>query len=1092
MTQQAAIIRVNESLIPIPPEAFPKNLSRTAREDSPETSFPVLAYDGKNILPTPYGYRSYFAINEKLLRSSVARILSTVRVEYIFWYQSVELDNVLVALASNGIWITNTDIDTDWIQVVNLAAYDTDPNVRKQWTMCTINNFTFVYLQGVDGFYGFVDPARYAEAATPTIIPGATVSQVAINWNVGVLKYIPSFLNMAGQLGLFKAGNRLGFWDSDASVSWSSALFVEDFKPDVKTLAGFSKFADVVGTITKILQHGDNFIIYCTRSIVLCINNSNEKSKFSGRAILSSTGVLFDRQIAMAQPDTLHYALTASGLYSIENGTPTPMATDILDGLIEDNDYLSIDYIDGRYLFINTLNGWEGADLDFTGETYENGGHEYLFPKPVYPDPNITNDLLETLINGTNPDLPEAFEDFEPITPGVFPPAGKALVPCYDIDRFESTWGSTVFSPNPEGSELLDSRIRLGVTYILEPIFVDPVVTVNSITTASHGTDLAGQELEDALLTTLTECNAQLDYQQQWVNANTGETPIYVTPLLPQLPPDDWDGNPVIIPWEKQLIERTVTPNCIDLRDLKVESNKCRTHMYFDKDRLGELLTYFEGQETYHAEQTVYFYGGVTYTTPTDPYLGIPSSFTVPDSYIIVPYTTDIRNAWRAAMQAAGFGDPGDPITGVIGGFTFPILQNRYVTYCVYNHPEMCQFFGYIPDAEIYVAHIQARRAYGGAGTDPEMLDNPTIESYKAIQDGIDYVRPANQAAYAQTPGQQPGGNNGGFGPFANSINSNLTFLSLGSGGGTAMWQTQTNSFTNAEKQAIYESIGGDNGGVIPAGYVLSGKLTHTLEFIPNFDDKITVFDMKLSGFGYMSFGSFTKTLKRTSSTSCPLPVASYNGQFPTDEIDVDIPDRETPPSIVIPPYEWDYPGSIALPPNYWLTKNGSASPLYPTFTRSLVYDTQLEKWGISNMAFKAICGMGPVNRSDEIIVPVHDFGMLAAVLLADGTVAFIKPNTNTTDAEITYGKIGQYRLGKSTLSYLKLYFKESFNGTVIVETSDDGNKVAVERSLAADFTNVKAALFPFTMKGDWFNIKVRGSFTLKHIECYIEGRSRR
>lgn len=1089
MAQVAAVIKVNESLIPIPPEAFPKNLSRTAREDSPETMFPILAYDGKNILPTPYGYRSYFAINEKLLRASIARILSTVRVEYIFWYQSVELDNILVALASNGIWITNTDIDTDWIRVVNLSAFDTDPNKRLQWTTCTINNFTFAYMQGIDAFYGLVDPARYAEAATPTIIQGATVSQVAINWNVGVLKYIPSFLNMSGQLGIFKAGNRLGFWDSDASVSWSSALFVEDFKPDIKTLAGFSKFADVVGTITKIVQHGDGFIIYATRSIIRCINNSNEKSKFSGSAILSSTGCLFDRQIAMAQPDTVHYVLTASGMYVIENFQAQPMATDILDGIIEENDYLSLDYVDGRYLFINTLNGWKGSDLDFEGVTYENGGHEYTFPPPVYPNPDITNDLLETLINGTNPDLPTAFEDFEPITPGVFPPAGKPLVPCYDLDKFKSTWGSTAFTPNPEGTELLDSRIRLGVTYLLDPIYVVPVVTVNSITSDTVDTDLAGQELEDALINALDECNGQLNYQLEWKNANANPIPVIAFGSGPA--PDNWDGQPVVVQWEKELIEREVTPNCIDLRDLKVESNKCRTHMYFDKDRLGELLTYFEGTETYDGERTVYFYGGTTFSNPTNPYLGIPSNFSIQDSYIVVPYKPAIRTEWRNAMVAAGFGDPGDPVTGTVGGFTFPIIQNQYVTYCVFNYPEQCLFSGYIVDAEHYIEHINTRRGFGNASSDPIDLDPPSIQSFKAVVDGIPYVRPSADEAYAVNAGALVSPTNGGWGPFANSVNSNMTYLALGSGA-TGMWQNQTNTFTNAEKQAIWESIGGDFGGVIPAGYTLSGEITNTLEFIPNFPDKITVFDLKLSGFGYMSFGSFTKTLRRTSTTSCPLPVASYGGQLPTNEIDVNIPDREPPESVVIPPYEWDYPGSIALPPNYWLTKHGSASPLYPTFVKSLVYDTQLEKWGISNMAFKAICGMGPVNRSDETIVPVHDFGMLAAVLLADGTVAFIKPNTNETDSEITYGKIGQYRLGKSTLSYLKLYFKEQFSGTIIVETSNDGNTVDTTRAIAADFDNVKSALFPFTVKGDWFNIKVRGSFTLKHIECYIEGRSRR
>lgn len=1142
MSSQAAVIRVAESLIPLPPEAFPKNLSRTGREDAPETMFPILAYDGQNILPTPWGYRSYFATNEKLLKDSVARLLSNVRCENIFWYQSAQLDNVLVALASDGIYITNTDIDTDWVKVVNLAAFDTDPLVRRQWSFCTINNITFMYLQGTSAFYGLVDSARYAEAATPTIITGATVSQVAINWNVGVLSYTPTFLNMAGQLGIFKAGNRLGFWDSDTSVSWSSALYVEDFTPSVTTLAGFSKFVDVVGGITKICQHGDGFIIYCTRSIVGVTNNINEKSKFSGRAILSNVGVLFDRQIAVAQPDSLHYVLTSSGLYTITNFNPEVIATDILDGLVEANNYLSLDFVDGRYLFINTINGWESSVIEVEAETNEDfEGNKYVFPPVVYPNPEDTSDLVGSYLAGQNQLIQDAFKDYEPVdSPPHELPEDKVLTPCYDISIFNSTWAETTYVNNPQGTELLDSKLKLGVTYFLNDLYGYPTVTVNSITDENIlPGDFAGQEAAAKLTEGMTAVNNQISYQQAWIDANATATPV-------QIVGDDFTSGPPpstgIAVWEKRLIERRVQPNCVSLEDAKIEATECRTHLYLDKDRLMETLVYFEGTEStlpagyaFRLDSMYRYSDPIPYCTklvdfpPESPWLPSPiceTSSTVnpaslgyslpswPQCIVIVPRDFSTISAFAADWLAV----TGFPFVGSVADNTY------YMAWCIYTRPNLCTVIGAAPDTltkfieiQDFEAELWIESGYTPGSGGPGILAlHPKFTIPSDTAWWIKYDGGVWEPSDTEVPigdpwpwvirgAKYPFQYNPNYGNYVEAwVNENFTTNYASTLGGVpisvgtsvdyvspdAIFTPSGTRYTNEYFNYIKDLVSGASIGT--AVYLLEGTITREMALLPNFPAKLTVFDMELSGFGYYPSGgfSFRKTHNRHSSTSCPVPLVSFGAKLPTitpptiTTPDYDINDQVTPP------YQWEYPPFINLPPNYWLTKKGSAAPLFPTFIRSLVYDSQLEKWGISNMLFKAISSISPVNRSDKTIAPKHDYGMLAAILAPDGSVAIISPNN--TASEITYGKLGQYRLGKTKMAYLKFHFKEKFTGTLIVETSLDGRTVAPELTKAADFTDVLSARFPFTLTGEWFNMKVRGSFTLCHIEAFIEGRSRR
>src|SRR5437764_1133039 len=99
MTQLAKIIDITKTFVPVDPNAFPETLLGTAREDTPTQAAPVVAYEGYNFMPTAYGYRSYFGINQKVNIDAL-----TSRVDHVFIIQTLTFENILVALCEDGIW----------------------------------------------------------------------------------------------------------------------------------------------------------------------------------------------------------------------------------------------------------------------------------------------------------------------------------------------------------------------------------------------------------------------------------------------------------------------------------------------------------------------------------------------------------------------------------------------------------------------------------------------------------------------------------------------------------------------------------------------------------------------------------------------------------------------------------------------------------------------------------------------------------------------------------------------------------------------------------------------------------------------------
>ena len=168
---------------------------------------------------------------------------------------------------------------------------------------------------------------------------------------------VPSFLNMAGQIGIFKAGTRLGFWDSDNSVAWSSNLDLTDFTPSLENLAGNAIFADVQGKIVTIKNHGEGFMIYSTKSIIGISPKLDSNFLWDAKDVFSSVGLVHPLSAVNSYNESEHFAIVTNGIVRLGklNGLAGKYDTEYLfpeiyDFLRETRKPIFLKLVNQRYL----------------------------------------------------------------------------------------------------------------------------------------------------------------------------------------------------------------------------------------------------------------------------------------------------------------------------------------------------------------------------------------------------------------------------------------------------------------------------------------------------------------------------------------------------------------------------------------------------------------------------------------------------------------------------------------------------------------------------------------------------------------------
>lgn len=106
MSLVRADIDVSRTYLPLDPEQFPANLPEDLAAKF-EKRTPVFAYDGWNILPLATGFTSFFGTNKLLGTDPLVD-----NVDELFLYKAPQGDNILFALAEDGIYIQFGDTTT--------------------------------------------------------------------------------------------------------------------------------------------------------------------------------------------------------------------------------------------------------------------------------------------------------------------------------------------------------------------------------------------------------------------------------------------------------------------------------------------------------------------------------------------------------------------------------------------------------------------------------------------------------------------------------------------------------------------------------------------------------------------------------------------------------------------------------------------------------------------------------------------------------------------------------------------------------------------------------------------------------------------
>jgi len=335
MAQTVKLIDISRSYIPIDPNSFPESMHSTQAEDAPEGRIPVVPYDGYNFMPTAYGYMSYFGINSILNVNPLTGLttpFALLNVDDVFVVQGLTLQNTMVALCEDGIYTKYAASTGAWDKVIALTVPAS--GVHKNYTYCVIGNEVYIYRAGELNVWVM----RAAEDFVPTVLTPS------------------SNLNMPAQQGIFKAGGRLGIWDSANSIAWSDIDDKMDFVPDLETGVGAAIFQHIVGKITVCLQHGNGFMVYCTRSIVHVKRNADANFLWASETVFNENGLSYLGQATTGQPDTTHFAYTTFGLIKIENGIAEYIIPEVFSYLKETRDPIFVRVLEGRYLFLEFIN----------------------------------------------------------------------------------------------------------------------------------------------------------------------------------------------------------------------------------------------------------------------------------------------------------------------------------------------------------------------------------------------------------------------------------------------------------------------------------------------------------------------------------------------------------------------------------------------------------------------------------------------------------------------------------------------------------------------------------------------------------------
>jgi len=191
---------------------------------------------------------------------------------------------------------------------------------------------------------------------------------------------------------------------------------------------------------------------------------------------------------------------------------------------------------------------------------------------------------------------------------------------------------------------------------------------------------------------------------------------------------------------------------------------------------------------------------------------------------------------------------------------------------------------------------------------------------------------------------------------------------------------------------------------------------------------------------------------------------------------------------LLLPPVEWT-DITVTYPRSEFLVQQGSIAPKYPTIYGAFVYDLALKKWGKMKGEYKQLLDYSPINSGAGAPIGFDTFGILAGLIKENGYVYLF--DNAPTDSEITWGKIGYYRLGVTEPHEVRVDFASSSSGTVTVEASLDGTSLTDGWATSKAFSGRTVVVNP-EYSGKWHNVTVSGRYDITHLQFRGEVKGRR
>lgn len=1100
MAQKPQIIDLTKTYIPGDPNAFLQNLVNTDREDGEEKALPIAPYEGYNFLPTSYGYRSYFGLNSTL---DIEALGSPC--DKILLFQTQTFENILIALCDDGIWSASPAVAANtWTHEITLSV--PAPGSHKEWTWCVIENILYLYRQG--------------EASAWKVSTAGVVST-----------HTPTFLNMAGQMGIFRAKGRLGFWDSANSISWSSIYDLTDFTPSLENLAGNTIFNQVLGRIVLVLSMGDGFNIYGTRSIVGVSFSEQGTILWDGTLVTDEFGIAYPGQVSTGESDKDHYVWTQTGLYKLSGYNIVkrshefePLFTDVTDFLRESRTPIYLDCLLGRYLYICLIDpDYITGLVSFQSRTIPNeyltlliGQEEWDGATGTLPAGSATSNqigsIIGHLLDGSNGDDRKKKNN-------------EYWAPRWDVEIDE-----------------VDTRYKSALSYHLDglvngtPTFVTPTfLAANDLTldpatiSGTLNPIISGSKV--GTLRTVALCRPRVEghfdahavnnctflwrlQELEWRNfiyhqARNAEQVALLTSVVVTngggsgAAPADSDvtvdtNGYVVFPTGKGTIKGIKASSTeLILRKyfesvFRVDKHVRTVIDYTDTSTGSPVDWYSSGLFNYEAFDNAVLYdsGSYTHNCHFQYIKPIMMSLIIHMVFLSQPATSIDNIYLTGASETALAALPNTNAGNYAFDFTF------HTTNDFDAHDYSFRIYGTITKSTSNYRRDYRHRVAPDTGQGVRFGDTGSVDTGIAtatytVEDIAGYVRsdylfkvsaslpiPSSTAVFTET----------------------LTSLQADRrvGGLVGFSPAHTDKYFNGKTDGVLNSVSSYT-------YVQTVTTTYTVaEVLQNYGySQIRFLLKKWERMQKLPMGGLAllETVAVTPSNTafdaiypgtyqgpeCLINFHSIIGQSPNDEIVSEMGNYLTMTGTEIPTYtlggEANYPETIVLdiPGTTFLLQEGSPAPIYPTFVGALVYDFLLKKWGKFSGNFKQLVEYAPINITDNAIVSYANFGMDAGILNADGELILF--DIDPVDSLIRYGKIGFTRLGYTNSLEVKLHFRIPSTGTVYLDCSLDGRGLEPVIQSSETFTEAREVTAYVDENARWFAVGISGQFDLQYME---------